>query len=42
MTAEAKSKFLPDAEYERAEPTNLMAMAGAADELIKKYQENVE
>lgn len=42
MSQEAKSKFLPDAEYARASPTNLMAMAAASPEIVKLYQKNVE
>ncbi len=41
MSAEAKSRFLPDADYARAQPLDVNALADAARAIAERYQREV-
>ncbi len=41
LSAEAKAKFLPDAEYARAKPVNLKALAKAQAQIVERYRKEV-
>lgn len=41
MTAEAKSRFLPDADYARATPLDVNALADAARAIAERYQREI-
>jgi len=41
LSAEAKSKFLPDADYARAKPIDLKKLAGAQKSIIERYKNEV-
>jgi len=41
LSAEAKSKFLPDSEYARAKPIDLKKLAGAQKSIIERYKNEV-
>jgi putative spermidine/putrescine transport system substrate-binding protein len=39
MSADAKKKFLPDAEYARAKPIDLKKLSGATKAIVERYKE---
>ena len=39
LSAEAKSKFLPDADYARAKPIDLKRLSGAQKAIVERYKE---
>jgi putative spermidine/putrescine transport system substrate-binding protein len=39
LSAEAKSKFLPDAEYARAKPIDLKRLSAAQKTIVERYKE---
>jgi putative spermidine/putrescine transport system substrate-binding protein len=41
LSAEAKAKFLPDADYARAKPVDLKKLAGAQKAIIERYKNEV-
>ncbi len=41
LSAEAKAKFLPDADYARAKPVDLKKLAGAQRSIIERYKNEV-
>ncbi len=41
MSAESKSRFLPDAEYARAKPLDVKALAAAVKIIVDRYQKEV-
>ena len=41
LSAEAKSKFLPEAEYARAKAVDLKKLAAAQANIVKRYQAEV-
>ncbi len=41
LSAEAKAKFLPDADYARAKPIDLKKLAGAQKSIIERYKNEV-
>jgi len=41
LSAEAKAKFLPDAEYARAKPIDLKKLAGAQKTIVERYKNEV-
>lgn len=41
LSVEAKSKFLPDAEYARAKPVDLKALAAAQPKIVERYKNEV-
>lgn len=41
LSAEAKAKFLPDAEYARAKPVDLKKLASAQPKIIERYRNEV-
>ena len=42
LSAEAKSKFLPDAEYARAKPIDLKKLAAAQKTIVDRYRDEVQ
>ena len=42
LSAEAKSKFLPDAEYARANPIDLKKLAAAQKAIVERYRNEVQ
>jgi putative spermidine/putrescine transport system substrate-binding protein len=42
LSAEAKAKFLPDAEYARAKPVDLKKLAAAQPKIIERYKNEVK
>jgi putative spermidine/putrescine transport system substrate-binding protein len=42
LSAEAKSKFLPDAEYARAKPIDLKKLAAAQKKIVERYRDEVQ
>ena len=41
MSSEARSRFLPDAEYARSRPVDVFRLAGAAKAIAERYQRDV-
>jgi len=41
LSADAKAKFLPDADYARAKPIDLKQLAGAQKSIIERYKNEV-
>ena len=41
LSAEAKAKFLPDADYARAKPVDLKKLAAAQKAIIERYKNEV-
>ena len=41
LSAEAKTKFLPDADYARAKPVDLKKLAAAQKAIIERYRNEV-
>lgn len=41
LSAEAKAKFLPDADYARAKPIDLKKLAGAQTKIVERYKNEV-
>jgi putative spermidine/putrescine transport system substrate-binding protein len=42
LSADAKSRFLPESEYARARPVDLRKLAAAQPQIIKRYQNEVQ
>ena len=42
LSSEAKSKFLPDAEYARAKPIDLKKLAAAQKTIVERYRDEVQ
>jgi putative spermidine/putrescine transport system substrate-binding protein len=42
LSAEAKAKFLPDADYARAKPIDLKKLAAAQKMIIERYKNEVQ
>jgi putative spermidine/putrescine transport system substrate-binding protein len=41
LSPEARARFLPDSDYARARPLDLMALAAAATAIAERYQRDV-